>query len=105
MISKKFEKIILIGSIVAMVLGYNFYKFFWDGFFYHCMAIGVFLSFTLIKSLTHNRKDLSGIANVCFWLSVSNLVDEFFFNPTAIGINEYIFAVIIIVWQWKFQKR
>jgi hypothetical membrane protein len=103
--SSKFEKITLICAIGVMIIGYNFHYFFWKGFYYQCMASGIFLCFALIKSLCESRKDLKKIANVCFWLSVSNLLDEIFFDPTAIGINEYVFAVIIIIWQWKFRKK
>jgi hypothetical protein len=103
--SKTFEKITLIASITVMVIGYNFHQYCWKGFFYHCMALGIFLAFGFIKSITESRKDLKGIANVCFWLSVSNLLDEIFFNPSAIGINEYLFAIAIIIWQWNLRKK
>lgn len=102
--SKSFEKFALIGSISCLVLAYHTHYFI-TGLFYIFMAIGITLAFLVIKSLCEQRKDLKNIANVCFWLSINNLLDEIFFNPTAIGINEYLFAVIIIFWQWKFRKK
>ena len=103
--NKTIEKILLISAITVMVLGYNFHKYLWKGFFYHCMAVGIFLAFLLIKSLCESRKDLKNITNVCLWLSVSNLLDEIFFDPTSIGINEYVFAMVIIIWQWNLRKK
>jgi len=102
--SKTFERGCLIGSIVAMVLAYNTH-YFVKGLFYILMAIGITLAFLVIKSLCSSRKDLKNIANICFWIAVSNLIDEIFFDPTAFGINEYLFAAVIIIWQWKFRKK
>lgn len=103
--SKTFEKILLLSSISVMVLGYNLKSFLWKNAFYHCMAAGVLLSYLMIKILCENRKDLINIADVCFFLAVSNFLDELFFNPTAFGINEYLVAVTIIIWQWKIHKK
>lgn len=35
---------------------------------------------------------------IFLWCLVNNLMDELFFDPVHIGINELIFAVFIIIW-------
>jgi hypothetical protein len=42
-------------------------------------------------------KELKKIARVGFWISVNNLMDELFFDPTKFAINEYIFAAVILL--------
>jgi hypothetical protein len=60
------------------------------------MAIGIFLLFWELKARVKNAAAMIG-----FWLSLSNLADEFFFDPKVIQVNEYIFAVLIIFLIYK----
>jgi len=43
----------------------------------------------------------SYIKNFCtfliFGLSINNLLDELFFNPLVLGINEIVFAIVLIL--------
>jgi hypothetical protein len=50
---------------------------------------------TLIKDIC--PIGLKKIARVGFWVSVNNLMDELFFDPTKFAINEYIFAAVILL--------
>lgn len=34
---------------------------------------------------------------VVLWLMISNLMDELFFNPLELGLNELIFALFIVI--------
>lgn len=43
--------------------------------------------------------------DIVLWLAVSNLVDEMFFNPTIIGINEIAFAITIICYYIYKHRR
>lgn len=38
------------------------------------------------------------IYDIIVWCAVSNLMDELFFDPIHLGINEVVFAVFIIGW-------
>jgi hypothetical protein len=39
------------------------------------------------------------LQDTVFWLSFSNLMDEMFFDPKRLGINELLFAFFIITWE------
>ena len=74
-----------------MIAASTLYNYLWYGSYYQLMAIGVFLLFWELKAQLKNLA-----ATIGFWLSLSNLADEIFFDPKAIQLNEYIFAVILI---------
>jgi hypothetical protein len=83
-------------SIAIMIIGSTFYNYLWYGAYYQSIAAGIFLLFWELKVRV---KSIGAVAG--FWFSLSNLADELFFNPKAIQLNEYIFAVIIILATYK----
>ena len=77
-------------AIVIMVIGQSFWPHLWTGAYYQSIAIGIFLLFWELKA--------SGklAAEIGFWLSLSNVLDEFFFDPKSFSWNEYFFAALVI---------
>lgn len=46
------------------------------------------------------------ITFILLWLSVSKLMDELFFNPTKLQLNELLFTFLIVIFGiYKFRKR
>lgn len=79
-----------------MVCANSLYLIIWDSAYYQLWAIGVFMLMWEFKVLT-KRGTLKYVAvEIGFWLSISNVLDELFFDPKAINFNEYIFAAIIV---------
>ena len=60
---------------------------------------GQALSFFLIL-IAHLYKGQAKYAEMVYrialWLAASNLIDELFFDPVHFGINEIVFAIVII---------
>lgn len=63
---------------------------------------GQALSFILLllsqKHYDKSNKQHNIIFEITGWIALSNLLDELFFNPVRLGVNEIIFAVIVAVW-------
>lgn len=91
-------KIILYIALVLSVVTYGFWESFPKGGFYIGNALVIF-SLCLYIFVT-NKKSFA-----CFLLlnySINNLLDELFFNPTELQINELIFAVTVpLIWALK----
>lgn len=75
------------------VITYLFWEHLPKGGFYVGNALFIFLLCTYI--FTKDRQ--SFIKFVLFCLSLNNLLDELFFNPTELGINEVFFALIVVI--------
>lgn len=63
-------------------------------------AVGQALSYILllvfaIKQLRLTKKE-EIICECVFWCAISNLLDELFFNPLVLGMNELVFGIWII---------
>lgn len=73
--------------------------------------IGQALSYVLILLAGYFRtkdKVVDIVFELTLWLAVSNLMDELFFDPIHLGINEIIFAILMIIYaiqQYKQYKR
>jgi hypothetical protein len=80
-------------------MGYNVWPYAWHGFFYHCIAVALVLLFWELIG--------AGLwARLGLWFAVNNLLDELFFDPTKIAINEYIFAIIITTFEtWQATRK
>jgi len=78
-----------------MVSAYNLWPFFGYYFYDVGMSIGLML---LIWSIHLSAQGVYRSFTLGFTLmSVSNVVDELFFDPTSINVSEYIAAVIILI--------
>lgn len=62
--------------------------------------VGSAISFVLIIAAQKYQRDKKihrAIYRTVFWLAISNLMDELFFDPLNLGINEVVFACFIIL--------
>jgi len=89
-------------AAVTSLITYMFWNFLPKGSFYLGNAVFIFLLCVYIFS--QDRK--SFIKFVLFGLSLNNLCDELFFNPTELGINEqFLFVFIIIIGYFKYIRN
>lgn len=58
-----------------------------------CYYTGQAASFVLILWATKYPK-CQWLFEIVIWFAISNLLDEMFFDPTIIGLNECIFAIL-----------
>jgi len=86
-------------AVVTLLVGYNVWPYAWHGFFYQCLAVALVLLFwELINKGFWARLGL--------WFAVNNLVDEVLFDPTKFALNEYIFALIITIYEvWQAIRK
>lgn len=94
--SPKFWLILLITAIVVWVVSFNIWPFAWKGAFYQGNALHLLLLYfyTWQREKERWNKTVLGIG---FWFAVNNILDELFFDPTTFGINEYLYAVLVII--------
>ena len=90
---------------IALLIGCFTYMF-WSnlpkGSFYIGNALFIFLLSTYLWF--HEKK--SFIVFIIFALSLSNLLDELYFNPRVLGLNELALLFILpIIWLLKFRKN
>lgn len=110
-------KYLLLATFIVAFTTYSLWspikEFFGIRIFYPGIALS-FVGYTyiihqLIKRLTIEkgyRKHILIFSNVIFLTTVNNLLDEIFFNPTVISINEYMgFIVIIVVTIYNYNKN
>lgn len=91
--SKVWQKIFIVLSLLCFIAGYTLWPIAWHGFFYQCLAVGFIFTFALLRELKSVRK----WATIGMWFSFNNLLDELFFDPKKFEWNEYAVALIIIV--------
>ena len=85
-------KIILYIAFIISVLTYYLWCFLPKGTYYIGNAIFIFL--IILYIYLKNRK--STICFVLFFASLNNLLDELFFEPQKIGLNEYLILIVVI---------
>jgi hypothetical protein len=109
-------KYLLLATFVVAFVTYSFWGVLKEQFGIRVFYPGIALSFVgytyvihqLIKLMQCEKKkkrNLLIISNIIFLTTVNNLLDELFFNPTVISINEYMgFFVIIVVTIYNYYK-
>jgi len=91
-------KYLLYIATPVSLITYLFWEHLPKGSFYSGNALFIFLLCTYI--FVNNKQ--SFIKFVLFGLSLNNLLDELFFNPTELGYNEIAFAISIpLIWFYK----
>lgn len=83
-------------AFVTLILTYNIWGLFED---YHIYDIGMAISIMfLVWSIHLSANGLYRIFSLAFLLiCMSNVIDELFFDPTRVSVNEYISATIILI--------
>lgn len=92
------DKIIKIALFISIIT-YQFWDLFPKGSFYIGNAIFILLLSTVVYL---SQKSLWTFLLIC--LSLNNLLDELFFNPTKQGLNE-VFVLIVVPVIWYVIKR
>ena len=112
---KKAIALFVVGFVCA-IAAYSFWPYLWKRSFYHFIAIS-FTGYTgafyfLVKILieevhTHRRllNRLSVSAFIIFLSALNSVLDEFFFDPKEIDINEYIAFVLFAFIVYKHRKK
>lgn len=85
-------KLIWVATVVS-VATYLFWSFMPKGSFY--IGNGLFIFLLCIIIFIQNRNLFITFFLLC--ISFNNLLDELFFEPTKIGLNEFVFAFLIPV--------
>lgn len=96
------NKVIIATTLVISILTYSFWSFFKEAYgvkiFYSGNALTLLMMSWVISRL--DRGFFSSLLLVC---CINNLIDELFFDPTKLQINEYIgfiITTIILVYKW-----
>lgn len=92
----------MISGFICAFLAYSLYGVLWEDAFYHLTALA-FMFYTLTIYLQSVVKN-SLVAFIIFAAALNNVIDEFFFDPQIIAVNEYIGFVIIIFITIIFRK-
>ena len=109
-------KTTLILSFICAFFTYSFWECIKNTFGISIFYVGTSLSFVgytyviyrLIKiiEIRKNKRFLLISANIIHLTSINNLLDEMFFDPTIININEYIgYFLITILIIYKHRKN
>lgn len=102
------EKIILKITFVIAFFVYSFWEYIKENFGFRLFYPGIALCFvgytyviySLFKRLSKFEKKLNKIISVSYIIflsTINNFIDELFFDPTKIELNEYIGFIIIIL--------
>lgn len=95
------KRLLNIATIIG-VLTYLFWEKFPKGSFY--IGNGVFIFLLCLVIFMQNREYFISFFLLC--ISGSNLLDELFFDPTKIGINEIILALTLpVIWYVKRRRN
>lgn len=89
------SKIILILAFMCGLAAYNLRFWLWEDAFYHLIAVEFVLLYGLIWSELKGTWRL--ISQVFFLACINSLVDELFFDPGKISVNEWAGFVLIII--------
>jgi len=94
---RKYAHIAALFALVAWLAAYIGEPFFEADYWF---TLDAFAKFFLTGAVAFVATDylFKVIANCLFILAGSNLLDELFLNPQSTGINEYFFAVVVIVY-------
>lgn len=110
-------KILLPSTFALAVFTYSFWGYFKQltgvGIFYYgtCLA---FIGYTLVIKLlvielSKHKKGLNRfiiVASVINMVAVNSFVDELFYDPTKLGVNEYVgFFICIVLAIYENRKR
>jgi hypothetical protein len=102
-IQRKKSNIILLVSILIGIVTYLFWKPLYDlgiGVYYIGNALFIFLLAMYIKRTT----EPSFITFFLVCITLSNLIDELFFDNTKFGINEIIATIILPLYYYLNER-
>lgn len=98
------DKIVLVLSLLVSIVSYSFWGLIKEEYgisiFYLGNALSVF-GFTLVLCKRFNN----WVTELVLAATTNNLVDEVFFDPTTIEINEYILFGVSVAIIWKRNSK
>lgn len=95
-------KYILHIATIISIITYLFWVQLPKGSFY--VGNGIFIFLLCVYIFLQERNNF--IKFILFSLSLNNLLDELFFNPTQIGVNEISLLLIVpLIWYLKSRKN
>ncbi len=92
-----------VSAFLSVLAAYSFPESLWESGWYHLVAFS-FVGYTRCIYLL-SKGNWSVIAFIVHLTAVNSFVDELFFNPLAIELNEYIAAALFAVIVVKNRKR
>lgn len=98
------DKFLLWGALITGTLTYSFWSVIRESFNIPIFYVGnsLFVFLICLFLLKENKGSLIRI--LLFTLSLSNLIDELFFDPTQIQLNEVVVLLILPI-LWLLRKR
>lgn len=96
-------KIWFVLGFISAVAGYSFWSHLWDNAFYQLVSFA-FMCYT--RALYLQTKGDWSIAVFVVWLTCLNsFLDEIFFNPKEMELNEYLGFLVIVLITTAQRKR
>jgi hypothetical protein len=86
------NKLLWVATIISIAT-YQLWTYLPKGSFY----IGNALTYFLLALVIYNQNKTIFISFLLLCLTINNLLDELFFDPTKNGLNEIVFSVLIPV--------
>ena len=97
------SKIWLTLGFISSMIAYTIFPFIWSGAWYDLTAFS-FVSYTRVIYLqTHGNWSI--YAFIVWLTTVNTFMDELFFNPEIIELNEYAGFTIMVLIVLKYKKK
>ena len=94
------QALFLLAGMIFWLFAYNAWHFIGTSLYYYGTALIVLVSSIIIN---HNAKEgfPKLISSIFLFISLNNFIDELFFNPQTVDINEYVMSLIYITYLCK----
>lgn len=90
---------LMLAAMLAWLIGYSVAPLGFDSAYFICDAIAkLCVTLSLYTLLNNHDFTVKLTATVLMASAFSNLIDELFFDPTAISVNEYVFVLLIALY-------
>lgn len=97
---RNINRVLVVFCIVLALMGFTFWPFFYKGFFYQMLALHFIFSYVTAYRMARHVGDRDRFAAkgllIGLLLSFNNLLDEAFFEPTKIQINEIVAGYVLL---------
>jgi hypothetical protein len=96
-------KISYLLSVLCVLVAYLLHPYLWGKAFYHLTA----LSFCFIhySQYLQAKGNYSLFVFVIFVVTLNNIIDEIFFDPSKMDYNEIVTALVILAIVLRFKKK
>ncbi len=98
---RNINRVLVVFCILLSLLGFTFWPFFYKGFFYQMLALHFIFSYVTSYRMARHVGDRDPFAAkgllIGLVLSFNNLLDEVFFEPTKIQVNEFVAGYVLLI--------